>query len=131
MSSFKTYSLKYDFNQLIEYKETMSILTNNDDKTDNDEDGNDDVKDGLQIIPVIIENHHIESSSPPVLRSILRKHVVKEVSSKLAHDVQQTLMPINENEDGNDERDSDYTEDEDEEDEEEGGENNNVNTVSR
>lgn len=121
-SYFTTYSDEYKCNQVTD---NMSILTDHDDDEKEEEDEDEE----SNVVPIIIENHHAESSPAPVLRSILRKHIVKDVSTNASGNVQQTLIPINEND--NDERDSDYTGDEDEEEEQEQEKTNNANTVSR
>jgi hypothetical protein len=100
----------------------MSILTNNCEKTnneDNDNDGN-----SKHVSNTLKQNQEQSSTTPttPPLRSILRKHDQKKVSTNSSN-VQQTSILINEN-DNNDERDSDYTGDEDEEEEEEEKESN-------
>ena len=91
----------------------MSILTNNYEKTNNEDDDNDE---NSKHISNTVKHNQEQSSTTPPLRSILRKHDQKKVSTN-NRNVQQTSIPINEN-DNNDERDSDYTGDEDEEEEE-------------
>jgi hypothetical protein len=119
ITSVENYPIKYDFNQLREFKQNMPILKNNYGKTNNDDEN-------VNRVPIVLETIPEHASTTPTLRSILRKHVVKEVSTNTSsNNVQQTSILTNDN----DERDSDYTgdednDDDDEEEEEEGEEEN-------
>jgi len=95
----------------------MSILKINHQITDNNnqaEEGEGDDKKS-KYVSITLDNNPQQPLSSPKLRSILRKHVDKKVSTSTSNNVQQTRILINEN-DNNNERDSDYTGDEDEED---------------
>jgi hypothetical protein len=100
----------------------MSIVINNySDHADDDE--------NRKFVSIILENHPDERSSTPKLRSILRKHGEKKVFTKLANNVRQTSIDINEKENNN-ERDSDYTGDEnDDDDDDDDDEENNANNI--
>jgi hypothetical protein len=125
------HSIKYDHNQLssntqINFEENMSILANNnnnyqkkDNKDDNEED-DDNEDETSRLVSIKIENNQdqqqYEQQTPvTTLRSILRKRTEKKMSTSNCSNAQQTSITIDENVNGNDERDSDYTGDENEE----------------
>jgi hypothetical protein len=102
----------------------MSILKSTHPKIDNhDQVSEEDDDKNPKFVSIILENNSNQTSPTPKLRSILRKHVEKKVSTTTSSNVQQTSTLINEN-DNNNERDSDYTGDEYDEEE------NNVSNVS-
>ena len=112
ITSLKNYPTKYDFNQLIERKQNMPILTNNFQKTYNDEKVREEGDDGnSKLVSITSDSNQEQTFTAPTLRSILRKHVGKKVSTNTCSNAQQTSILINEN-CSNDERDSDYTGDE-------------------
>jgi hypothetical protein len=132
------HSIEHDHNQLssttqINCVQNMSILTDNNNKTyqekdnknDDDDDDDDDDDENSKLVSVNVENNEEQQQqqhqqeqqiSVTTLRSILRKRTEKKMSTEGgSSSVEQASITIDENVNGDEERDSDYTGDENEE----------------